>query len=57
MKEKLIKLIDLKSIITIAITIALIYGFVANKIDTKDFLVYVTMVYTFYFTKKKDKGE
>ena len=54
MKDKLIKLIDLKSIITIVITIALIYGFIANKVDTKDFLVYVTMVYTFYFTKKKE---
>ena len=57
MKERLAKLIDLKSIITLAITIALVYGFFANKIDSKDFLVYVTMVYTFYFTKRKDKGD
>ena len=55
MKE-LKKLIDLKTIITISITGALIYGFVMNKIDGKDFLVYVTMVYTFYFAKK-DKGD
>ena len=57
MKERLAKLIDLKSIITLAITVALIYGFFANKIDGKDFLVYVTMVYTFYFTKRKEKGD
>ena len=56
-KERIAKLIDLKSIITLAITIALVYGFFASKIDGKDFLVYVTMVYTFYFTKRKDKGD
>ena len=57
MKERIAKLIDLKSIITLALAITLIYGFFANKIDGKDFLVYVTMVYTFYFTKRKDKGD
>ena len=48
------KLIDLKSIITLTLAITLIYGFVAGKIDGKDFLVYVTMVFTFYFAKKDD---
>ena len=52
--EKICKLIDLKSIITLALAITLIYGFIANKIDSKDFLVYVTMVFTFYFAKKDD---
>lgn len=52
MKEKLIKLIDLKSIITLLLTITLVYGFIVNKIDGKDFLVYVTLVLTFYFAKK-----
>ena len=56
MKEKIIKLIDLKSIITLALSTALIWGFVVNRIDAKDFLVYVTLVLTFYFAKK-DKGE
>lgn len=51
------KLIDLKSIITLALTIALIYGFVVGKVEGKDFLVYVTMVYTFYFAKKDNKDE
>lgn len=53
--EKIAKLIDLKSIITLALAVTLIYGFVASKIDGKDFLVYVTMVFTFYFAKKDDK--
>ena len=56
MKEKIVKLIDLKSIITIALTASLIYGFICKMIEAKDFLLYVTMVYTFYFAKK-DKDE
>ena len=56
MKEKFVKLIDLKSIITLALTSALIWGFVVGKVDGKEFLVYVTMVLTFYFAKK-DKEE
>lgn len=54
--EKICKLIDLKSIITLALTICLIYGFVIGRIEAKDFLMYVAMVFTFYFTKK-DKGD
>ena len=57
MKEKIVKLIDLKSIITLALSTALIWGFVVNKIDSKDFLVYVTLVLTFYFAKKDDKDK
>lgn len=52
MKERITKLIDLKSIITLALAITLIYGFRVGKIEGKDFLVYVTMVFTFYFAKK-----
>ena len=55
--EKIAKLIDLKSIITLALAITLIYGFIAGKIDGKDFLVYVTMVFTFYFAKKDERKE
>ena len=54
--EKICKLIDLKSLITLALTIFLIYGFVVDKIEAKDFLMYVAMVFTFYFTKR-DKGD
>ena len=56
MKERLVKLIDLKSIITLALTAALIWGFIVGRVDGKEFLVYVTMVLTFYFAKK-DKSE
>ena len=54
-KDKIAKLIDLKSIITIAITGALIYGFVTNKIDAEQFMTIATMIFTFYFAKKDDK--
>ena len=55
MKDKIAKLIDLKSIITILITIALIYGFVVNKINAEQFMTIATMIFTFYFAKK-EKG-
>ncbi len=57
MKEKIAKLIDLKSIVTILITGALIYGFIVNKIEPKDFMMIVAMIFTFYFSKKKDGDE
>lgn len=57
MKERIAKLIDLKSIVTILITGALIYGFVVNKIEPKDFMMIVAMIFTFYFSKKKDGDE
>lgn len=55
MKDKIAKLIDLKSIITILITICLIYGFVVSKINAEQFMTIATMIFTFYFAKK-DSG-
>lgn len=55
MKDKIAKLIDLKSIITILITITLIFGFVVNKINAEQFMTIATMIFTFYFAKK-EKG-
>lgn len=52
-KEKFAKLIDLRSIITILMTIGALYGFITNKIGSDQFLTLVTMVFMFYFTKKK----
>ncbi len=56
MKEKISKLIDLKTIITISITGALIYGFIIGKITPEQFMTIATMIFTFYFAKK-DKDE
>lgn len=52
MKEKLVKLIDLKSIITILMAITLVIGFFTNKIEADVFIPFATMTFTFYFTKK-----
>lgn len=57
MKEKIAKLIDLKSIVTTLITIAFVYGFIVGKIEPKDFMLIATMIYTFYFTKKKENED
>ena len=56
-KEKIAKLIDLKSIDTLLITGALIYGFVNKMIEADQFITIATMVFMFYFTKKKDEVE
>lgn len=55
MKEKIISLFGVRSIITLALTGTLIYGFVIGSIEAKDFLVYVTMVFTFFFAKKEQE--
>lgn len=52
MKEKLVKLIDLKSIITILMAITLVIGFFTNRIEADVFIPFATMTFTFYFTKK-----
>lgn len=56
--EKLIQLLKVRSIITIALTIGLLVGWFKKMIPTEQFLPYVTMVLTFYFAKpeKKDEG-
>ena len=56
MKERIAKLIDLKSIITIIVTCALVYGFIVDKIDSENFMTIITMVFTFYFASKT-KGD
>lgn len=53
--ERICKLIDLKSLITMAMIGCLVYGFVVNKIETTEFIPLVTMILTFYFAKKDDK--
>lgn len=52
MKEKITKLIDLKSIITILMTISLMIGYFMGKIETDVFVPFVSMTFAFYFTKK-----
>lgn len=53
-KEKLAKLIDLKSIITILMTISLVVGFFKGAITAEQFVPFATMVFMFYFQKDKN---
>ncbi|MEA4876104.1 hypothetical protein SDC9_157158 [bioreactor metagenome] len=53
MKDKLNKLIDLKSIITLSMISALIFGWFVNKVSSEQFIPLVTMILTFYFARNK----
>lgn len=56
MKNRIAKLIDLKSIITILITGCLIYGFIVGKVNNEQFMTIATMIFTFYFAKKESEN-
>ena len=55
MKKALTNLIKVKTIITLAVTGAMIYGFIKGKISTELFMPIVTMILTYYFTKKESQ--
>lgn len=54
MKEKITKLIDLKTMITLTMTIALVVGFFMGKISAEVFIPFASMTFTYYFTRKKE---
>ena len=56
MKERLAKLIDLKSIITILMVGGLVVGWFLGKVSSEQFIPLVTMILTFYFAKKDNTG-
>lgn len=51
-KKKVAKLIDLKSIITIGMIVALVIGWFLNKVNSEQFIPLVNMILIFYFAKK-----
>lgn len=55
MKSKLAKLIDVKSIITFALTGAFIYLAVRGKIEPQIFMTIYTMCISFYFGTQYQK--
>lgn len=57
MKERISKLIDLKSIATLIITLVFSYGFIVGKIEPQDFMTITIMIFTFYFAKKNNDSE
>jgi uncharacterized membrane protein YfcA len=54
-KNKLAKLIDVKSIITFALTAAFVYLAVTGQIEPQIFLTIYTMVISFYFGTQYQK--
>lgn len=57
MKAKLAKLIDVKSIVTITLTIVFAYLAIVGKISGTDFLTIFTVVIAFYFGTQSKKNE
>ena len=50
-RDKIAKLIDLKSIITLIMVITLSIGWFVNKVTSDQFVPLVTMILTFYFAR------
>lgn len=50
--DKILKLIDLKAIITLIMVMSLVIGFFLNKVTSEQFVPLVVMILTFYFTKQ-----
>lgn len=61
MKEKLAKLIDVKSIITLVMTVVFSYLAIVRVITGQEFLTIFTVIISFYFgtqhQKNIDRGE
>lgn len=57
MKNKIARLIDLKSIVTLILTGLLVYGLISEKFDSNDVMTIIVMVFTFYFAKKEKSDE
>ena len=57
LKEKLAKLIDVKTIVTFALTGAFVYLSVIRKIEPQVFMAIYTMVIGFYFGTQTKKNE
>lgn len=51
--KKIANLIGVRTIVTLSITGALIYGFVCGKVNNEQFMTIATMIFTFYFAKEQ----
>ena len=57
MKEKIMKLIDVKSIVTIALTGIFAYLSAVGKLDAGQFLTVFTVIIAFYFGTQQNKNK
>lgn len=51
MKDKLEKLIDVKSIVTFAIVAGITYGFIRGTVNSETYCAFAGTVITYYFTR------
>jgi hypothetical protein len=57
MKEKLAKLIDVKTIVTFGIVGTIIFLSVKGTVEAKDIVLFGGMILTYFFNKDKKKEE
>lgn len=55
LKNKLIELLKVKSIITILVFGVFCYLSIIGKVDAQQFMLVLSMVATYYFSKKESK--
>lgn len=55
--QRICKLIDVKSIISLLFAICLSIAFLNGKVDVKDYLTVCTMAFTFFFSYQNSKNE
>lgn len=56
MKEKLMKLINVKTLVTVTLTVVFAYLAVVGKISDQQFLGIFTVVIAFYFGTQSEKN-
>lgn len=62
-KKELVKLLKVKSLVTLALTVVFAYLSIVGKIDTQQFMTVFSMCMAFYFgvqhekKEKEEKGE
>lgn len=54
MKDKIAKLIDVKTIVTFTVIGVFAYLAVTGKVEAKDFMVIVTAIITYFFARKSN---
>ena len=53
--QALIRLLKVKSLITVLITIGLLAGFISGRISNEQFMTVAAMVFTFYFARQSQQ--
>lgn len=53
--EKVVKLIDVKSMVTLSLTGVFAYLSIIGKLEPADFMMIFAMIMAFYFSKKETK--